>query len=654
MRKKKKSIIQREEIRLLWAALTNLLGFPLLCFPCCLNARSQNQKKNNCFKCSLVFGQDKQLPSSETFFDTMVLRFTVPLLKQTKCPPKHTIPLKDNPLTRWSQRLPEKWSCSTAAEDKTLDGVSVGLEGCESAFNATNAVRTCWHFQTAAPPTFLSIRSWDDIQRFQRRPEEERSSKAAEEDPSTLEAQEANARAVKDRASSVALFGEEAFFSDHSSPIVALENFSGRAKSLFRSRLPPSSRIVVGHENNGVRASLVRSGKKDDTADGAAEKSIVFYIPQYGTISSINVVTALGIGLFYAFLDKHFPSSRAIVSKTLSEKDRTAFAPLLSYQQHFVEDLPSGPSEAQPRQDPRPVHPAFYKKDEKDIAAAFHEHRQLLLKLSKEGGTTVGGERFGISVLYENEFDQRNFGGLIRSANAFLVDRVCYLGRKKVNVVGAVGSYHYTPPYYLGPGFEADQENVKDDDALGASVREALSAYQEADAHRQRIIRLACWSLQLRNKMVEVCRGPSQFWLLDCGHQPFYAEDFAVQQQELRERKERGASEENIVASPEKSSLESLRWFLTHCSDDQFLVHLCDTEEVIRAAAGSGIVLVVPQEGKLPHISVLMQCERILTVTPPSLKEDTLKTMTGLPSQVASGIALQRLSAVLHPRLCQL
>lgn len=669
-------------------------------------------------------------------------------LKQTKFPPKRIIPIEKNPLTWWSKKLPTQWRLSS--ESLTLREVSVGLEGCESAFNATNSIRTCWYFQTEVPPTFLRLQKWGDIEHLQHQNMNEDKMRTVGEamedktgnklsctpDPSTVndsclsqKKQSEEVSGTEDEVadettgkscekdiggqcisgSNMALFGSDTFFSavkKENKKLVVLENFLPSSRSVFRFRFPPNSALVMGHENKGVNKELFHvTGKYEKTekektgyanyhSSTADEPPLPFssaevvFIPQYGTISSLNVVTALGIGLFYAFLDTHYPHSRKIISddEVLSDEQKTRYASLLQYQKFYREALPtSNSSSSTPdkyvddcRVDARPIHPIFYKKDEEEISQFLCEHRQLLLELCAEDQRHLKRNdapcrRFNLSVLYENEFDQRNFGGLIRNANAFCVDQLLYVGRRKYNVVGSVGCYHYTRPHYLGLGFDAseaersvkkassgkeseDSDVKKESTAIENAVEKVLSDYKEADTQRERIIRLASWSLQCREKVNKVCGGPCQWWLLDCGHHPLYAEVFTNLQHELKKKKEEGDSLTNSlsVSSPHSSSIESLRWYLAHCSDSNFFLNLTDTEEKIREAAENGVLLLVPQEGKLPHISLLMQCERILSVVPPIFEGEAAKTMAGLPSQVASGIALQRLSAILHPKLCQL
>lgn len=672
-------------------------------------------------------------------------------LKQTKFPPKRIISIEKNPLTWWSKKLPTQWKLSSGSP--TLQDVSVGLEGCESAFNATNSIRTCWCFQTGVPPTFLSLQKWGDIEHLQHRNVnnnktgmkvavlEDKTVNGLHCSPSSStrtlndscllqkkefeggsaighevlgEATEENCE--KDiggrciSGSNMALFGRDNFFAavrNENKKVVVLENFLPSSRSIFRFRFPLNSSLVMGHENKGINKDLFQvselheEAEKSKASDATFHLSVadnhplplssaaVVFIPQYGTISSLNVVTALGIGLFYAFLDTHYPHSRTILSDddVLTNDQKTRYASLLQYQKFYQEALPTVTSSFcttdknvdDRRVDVRPIHPIFYKKSEDEISQFLSQHRQSLLQYCAEEqqrhlkGDNAPCSRFGLSVLYENEFDQRNFGGLIRNVNAFCVDQLLYVGRKKYNVVGSVGCYHYTRPYYLGLGFDASESErkvkiassveesddsceKKESTAIENAVGKVLSDYKEADTQRERIIRLATWSIQCREKVSKVCGGHCQWWLLDCGHHPLYAEVFANLQQEIKKKKEEGENLTNSPSdsSPHCSSIESLRWFLAHCSDSNFVLSLTDTEEKIREAAKHGVLLLVPQEGKLPHISLLMQCERILSIVPPVFEGEAAKTMTGLPSQVASGIALQRLTAILHPKLCQL
>lgn len=630
-----------------------------------------------------------------------MIRCSLRLLKQNANPPKRSIPIELNPLTRWSRLLP-KWR-ELPRDKPRLDQLTVGLEGCRSAFNATNSIRACLFFGTQEPPTFLTMDSWRGIAYAQARG----GAAAPGEAPDAAEALSTAEQSIDENLASqdsqwadVALFGEENFLRTHNAeaPLVALENFTPRAESVFFRRFPHRALLVVGHENQGVSSRFLDgpAGEAADkaTATDATKADTVIFIPQYGTISSINVVTSLGVALFYAFLDEHFPSSRSIVKRASSSgfpsasQSQQALAESLSrYQACFAAPVPAGPpgemrvceramadpeGNHTPRLDVRPLHPSYFKKDVAEIRAAHDAFRVALLAYSNESlaeeaaamgeaAPTVRRKRFGLSVLYENEYDQRNFGGLIRNANAFLVDTVCYLGKRRFNVVGSVGSHHYTPPVHLGPTFVETAEGASDNSGYAANAEyEAMikSVIQEQAVngkdgaklteHQERIVKLSLWSLRTRSRIEKACGGHTRFWLLDCGHRNLYADDFALLRQMQRDGVAMGPED-----SKYKSSMESLVWYMTHCAEEDSVLSLCDSEEKLFAAAGDGVVLLVPQEGKLPHISLLMQCEKILTVVPDDFakagEDRDVALMRGLPSQVASGIALQRLSAVLHP-----
>lgn len=594
-----------------------------------------------------------------------MLRRSVSLFKQTLNPPKRVVPIEHNPLLRWSALLPSIWS-NDLHPPPPLRGTSVGLEGCHSAFNATNAMRTCLYLGTGAPPTFLTLEGWSGIEHLQMRQAHvetdgtEGSCKDTSSSHSSSGLTESDASPSPVISRDVALFGDAAFFRSQvlldddgrvgTRPLVALENFTSRSKSIFRCRVPHHARVVVGHENNGVRASLV--APTPAATDGPPVADYVLFIPQYGTISSVNVVTSLGILLFYAFLDENFPESRTLLpmetespeTQSSGEADecQSLMATLKAYQRCFETALPvastsSEPSQpithanAAPRVDPRPMHPAFYKKDVESIRSLHETYRQSLLRYSSGCGA-VPRTRFGLSVLYENDFDQRNFGGLIRSANAFLLDRVCYIGRRKYNVVGAVGSNHYTRPVYLGP--------VPDEYVAMTNEKQSTGALDHDE-----------WIVSLQDAVAAACGGPSQWWLLDCGHDALYeAAETSSASKKTPEEEEEESGRQRHFSSP-----ESLAWWKARHGKPEYTASLSATEEELRALAAEGVVLIVPQEGKLPHHRLLRCCSRIVTLFPPA-GDSALPppAAVGLPSQVASGIALQRLSAVMHPAIMAL
>ncbi|CAG9580275.1 conserved hypothetical protein [Leishmania major strain Friedlin] len=671
------------------------------------------------------------------------MRRSLQLQKQTLHPPRNPITLASNPLTRWSRRLP-KWADLGGA----LTRVQVGLEGCHSAFNATNSVRTCLYFQTASPPTFLTAASWKAIEHVQVREAAHRESSAHKMHEDVFPNSRAVGHAEMEPGPSgcggsgvacgspfdgIALFGEEDYFSPRSHPpcddgeaaaaapnacpLVALENFADGAQSIMRTRLPTAAtqkggciRLVVGHENWGVRRSLLRA--KDGTtlaplcdrtrtaalvgiprSTPAPMADMVVYVPQYGTTSSLNVATSLGIALFYCYMDAACPEAREIYlagsfscpgeggspddgassHDALEELRRR----LHEYQAVFSKALPapatcgngsaststdatsSGPTRSvgdahvntTPRVDQRPLHPAFYLRNSEEIQDQLRAYRQALLRYSgrpqavdssrqpnadASASSPSPASYFGLSVLYENEYDQRNFGGLIRSANAFLVDYIFYVGRRKINVVGAVGSYHYTPPVHLGA--------LPDSPSI-ASTSDAMSDSASRD-----------WATEMRARVKEAygLNAPRNWWLLDCGHDFLYEATFDGQGEF------QGCEVDAAASSP--ASLQAFRRLKANGQARS----LCDSESSLREASDGGLVLLVPQEGRLPHPGLMGLCTGVLTVLPEGAHfcehrgdagDGRIRGGNGhrgLPSQVASGVALQRLSAVMHPRLAAL
>ncbi|CBZ29561.1 conserved hypothetical protein [Leishmania mexicana MHOM/GT/2001/U1103] len=671
------------------------------------------------------------------------MRRSVRLQKQTLHPPRNPIHLATNPFTRWSRHLP-KWADLGGA----LTRVQVGLEGCHSAFNATNSIRTCLYFQTASPPTFLRATSWKAIEHVQVREATPRdcfvhevhedvfcNSSAvghaeAEPNPSGCGGSGTSSASPFD---GIALFGEVDYFSElfhppcdngettaaarNACPLVALENFADRAQSIMRTRLSTAAtqkggciRLVVGHENWGVRRSLLQA--KEDTTQAllcartraAALASIppstpapvadmVVYVPQYGTTSSLNVATSLGIALFYCYMDAACPQAREIYSaRSLSCSTIDGSPPdgpssydeldelrrrLQEYQAFFCKALPapvtfgsesaltatdatsSGPTKSvgdahvntTPRVDQRPLHPVFYLRDSEEIQHQLRAYRKALLRYSGrpqavdsyrhpngDAGASSPSQasHFGLSVLYENEYDQRNFGGLIRSANAFLVDYIFYVGRRKINVVGAVGSYHYTPPVHLG--------------ALPDSPSIALTSDAMSDSAPRD------WAAAMHARVEEAygLSAPRNWWLLDCGH------DFLYEATVDGQRAGQGCEVDAAASSP--ASLQAFRRLKANGQTRS----LCDSESSLREASDGGLVLLVPQEGRLPHPELMGLCTGVLTVLPEGAhfcehrgdagdgRGRGGNGHRGLPSQVASGVALQRLSAVMHPRLAAL
>ncbi|KAH9578889.1 hypothetical protein LSM04_007031 [Trypanosoma melophagium] len=576
------------------------------------------------------------------FSFSLVLRlvYTTRRFRQASAPPKRVI--SADPLTRWSERLQYGWQ-----QRCILSQMYVGMEGCTSAFNAMNSIRTCMHFGIAAPPSFLALTRMEDIQGLHSRDNTQQQQHPEEYVNNTPVI-------VSPTMREVAQFGATFFLHDsflQQLPLVALENFTPRAESIHVCRIPAAARLVIGHENNGVSKKFLEDGTEDNNRDFVAKK--VVYVPQYGTISSLNVVTSMGIALFYTVLDSHYPTSRSLAVNTEECNNRalssSQWDALCAYQRCFQQQIPmkGGTDSILSRVDERPIHPLYYQKDIKSIMELHHNLRKLLLRMcSFERVSSEASLRFGLSVLYENMMDQRSLGGIVRSANAFLVDHVYYFGRKKINVVGTIGTQHYTPPVFLGASFEENDESTE------------------------------VWGDELQTRLEELNGAPTTWWFLDCGHTFLYTEPVGCEETVKEEVKEDENKTKNnscsknltmttmmmkrmMLQQKERGFAESLAWLHTHQRDANFTLSLCDTEDHIRAAIDNAssmtrttVVLLIPQEGILPPFSLLRRCSKIVSVLPISEANDD--TGAGLPVSVTAGIALQRLSAVMHPEVASL
>ena len=187
---------------------------------------------------------------------------------------------------------------------------------------------------------------------------------------------------------------------------VALENYIEGAQNILRYAWPPLCSLVIGDENAGVSSATISSS--DDTV----------YIPQQGTISSLNVVTALAIALHCLHISHNVSRSRLIIGNTSATQNFMC--------DDFAEKRPERNG------DLRPVRPSLYQRPNTDV-----------LKYAKKN-------RLGnFSIYYENTIDFRTLGGSIRNANAFGIKTVYYSGKRKINRQGAVGSYFFVDSVFL-------------------------------------------------------------------------------------------------------------------------------------------------------------------------------------------------------------
>lgn len=666
----------------------------------------------------------------------------------------HNNRLLSNPYARWTVNWHRWRNPSTTAPQ-----ILVGCEGCQHAFNFMNTLRTSLFFGLAEAPTFLHAKDTSDIVGFQSRP----SDTVCHQDEHKVPVEVTTAPSSSLPTSH---WGMEAFETlrqrqrqgytmtqrmpdGESNVLYAVECFVENAQSIQEVRFTTPCAIVMGHENVGVSAPFLtearqqqqqqRRGKGGEGACGA-----IVYIPTYGTVSSINVVTTLGIVLFYCYMDLVAPQSRTIRPSLLEHGDSKSlhhhqhlfdqedrFPLATQYRRAFSVALPSSSSSAaavagegscggsgggsdgrvlprrssapapsqrmEGREEPRPIHPLFYHLSDTEITkrhAALKDElftlasRQLRLESDDaQQPPSASPHRHplsqhpsssGISIFYENDCDTRSLGGMLRSMNNFLCDWLFWVGRRKMVSVGAVGGHHHDvfQKHYLGPLPPPTSSSTTKGTAT--TVPQSYSANQTfADQ----------WAAEVQQR----CAG-AQWWLVSCGHEPL-----------VRPTANRRVSSNEDGSGEEEDLLDEEGVWTTPLSSIEHVLSLpfyslLDSEAQLRERMGtSGVVLVIPPEGKLPHPAILQNVTAVLTVTeveperelykwaaaaaaataastadvpsstssseglvhPDSKKSRSIHAVPyrpdashrGIPIQVGCGIALQRLLSVRHPTL---
>ena len=418
-------------------------------------------------------------------------------------------PVGSNPLCRWSKDL--RWPTTLR-----YAGMHLGMEGCGTALNATNCMRTCLYFG-GPPPTFLNASCLGDIASLERH---------------------APGDAAGTETPGVARFAK---MCDPTLPTVVLENFVDGARTIEGFEFPPACNVIAGHECNGVSEAWLKR------ADN------VVFVPQYGTISSINVVSCSGVALFYY----HLSRLRQLRGATPAPLSHASTADADAFVADFGKPLPKRDDGT--RVEPRPIHPVHYHRTHEEIAAAHKDHvRRMLL------GRTDNLFRdrvFRIGVLYENVVDTRNLGGLIRNANSFLAP-LFYFGRRKINKQGTVGSDHYTELRHLGNPLLSNTSSTD-------MVRAVLEQEQ-----------MELWELRLDHEPL---------WDLSDASLP-----------ELHR-----AALLHSLATPGADEV------LLDCDDEDLVRYVQEA----RTRSPGGILLFVPQESTPPPIAVLSLKTRTLRIT---------------------------------------
>jgi hypothetical protein len=489
----------------------------------------------------------------------------------------------------------------------------IALEGCGSGFNATNSIRTCLHF-ASNPPLFLGKTSFKDIQSLS--VDDEEVAKRVIHCAETLD----EARTIR-------------VVNGKKRPVIAIENFvpgcvavdGGETKSDLKRKekffenfgtfeFPKDALIVMGHENKGVSKETLQ------------EADSVVYIPQFGTISSVNVVSCMGIMLFHYALIHHHQQNEdndnIIIEsrKAIAWIRRQLVQRVEEYQNCFQEKVPL--TEDGTRVDPRPIHPSFFHQESSQIKSNIDkqiENTKTFREFFSEETSPpvlleklIQGTKSGIipplelSVFFEHFADQRNLGGLVRNANAFLAT-VLYAGRRRINKQGTVGSDNYTEIKFYGP--------MKDSQLLHR---------QKSDIEENVIIEYDDSTVSAIEK--DESEIDTVWWLLDCSQKRLLAEN------DLKNYNEIVLKNIQVTIPLERSDLLLAEILKIRCNEN------------FSATNGKPkrLILVVPPEAGLPCEFMLKKCSARITI----FDHDHDQNQRGLPSQVASAIALHQLSPI--------
>ena len=450
--------------------------------------------------------------------------------------------MEKHSISKWSETLYAKSINRVYPRDFMYPYTYIILEGCKSGFNAANAMRTSLYYSTL-PVVFLTMSSISDIRRFSIR-----NSQVLKPHHSLLTLWlssyecilahkptlnyhisdmtlpiaffkfnklplEYHLRQCNDSAITSAIYNNiyakyrhnfGLFRLNKAQCYIGLECFARGAISIHTQYFPQNCivKFLVGDENKGL--SVANRYSDGVNLNNAVQYKIV-YIPQYGTISSINVVNALAILLFYFNLDQqgifrrvhttiHYSNSHTlmehhilntfdedgvwhqisdILNKVLhiysNNKSSKQFGLYIHRficlynitfsteicKQHTIDNI-----HIDTRLDPRPLHPVFFNKSNEDIHTIYN-----LIKKYYRTYSTIFKTQFDytpyhriqndteylqsedpciyITLLYENLVDTRSLSGLIRLANAYCID-VVYTCKKRYQKQGAVGTFVFT------------------------------------------------------------------------------------------------------------------------------------------------------------------------------------------------------------------
>lgn len=368
---------------------------------------------------------------------------------------------------------------------------------------------------------------------------------------------------------------------------ISIEDFPWKTASQER---PHGIELVLGMEN-GMSEAV------------SAQCDYHVYIPQYGSIGSLSMLSALSIAVHHAHMHL-VPVDTSVGGITTSSSASTFVRPstIGGGQQ------PSSSVYAPPRTR-RPHDPKWDNLSNEELRSALGDIR--------------ASYPMKLSVLVRNEIADRNIGATVRNANVFNCDEVLLFNRKKFSMRGTVGTHHYTPVRF----FETRADVVREEGLLDKAEVWLLQSHYPYLQNFYHPPRPASWieGKKGRRPSFETFIRPEDsglaWWAshVDPLHTPGH---------------------------PLRDHLVNLD--VDGCNAEVFL----DSNESILAALErarqrgcKGIILACPEEGTTPHPELASLATRIAHIVHPSRL--SIATQRGLSPALKTAPALERIRAMM-------
>ncbi|CUF50567.1 SpoU methylase, putative [Bodo saltans] len=361
---------------------------------------------------------------------------------------------------------------------------------------------------------------------------------------------------------------------------VSIEHFPWAAVA---QQKPGGVELVLGMENGMSEAVM-------DQCDHYV------YIPQYGSIGSLSMLSALSIAVHHA----HSHLTSPLTSPT---------SPIvLPSEKVAVGQQPTTSSYAPPRT--RLPH------DPKWEAFSNEEVRVALTDIRKS-------YPMKLSVLIRNEIADRNIGATVRNANVFNCDEVLLFNRKKFSMRGTVGTHHYTPIKFFDTY----------DDLLSSGVLDHSEV----------------WLLQSHYPYLQNFYQPpvqTQWIEGKKGRRPVFDTFIRPHDAGLSW----WAANTDVLHTPHHPMMAYCSRLLTN-NNDTAEVFLDSDDSIVAALEDArqrgckGVILACPEEGTTPHPELASLASRIAHVVRPSRL--SVETQRGLSPALITASALERVRALM-------